>query len=124
MINYKHAAVIFDIYSKISTGAELSIDGIERLHKISHKFFEVIRGMANITNVGLKGKGARYSWGGEAPDNEFIKKATHLFEEKNRELNSHYRQASEKKEIVKILLSLSNEDFEKIRSYRNNINSK
>ena len=52
MINYKHAAVIFDIYSKISTGAELSIDGIERHHKISHKFFEVIRGMANITNAG------------------------------------------------------------------------
>lgn len=123
MINYKHAAVIFDIYSKISTGAELSIDGIERHHKISHKFFEVIRGMANITNVGLKGRGARYSWGGEAPDNEFIKKATSLFEEKNREINSRYKHNG-KKEIVDILLSLSDIDFEKIRAYRNNLNSK
>ena len=79
--------------------------------------------MANITNVGLKGKGARYSWGGEAPDNEFIKKATSLFEEKNREMNSRYKHNG-KKEIVDILLSLSDIDFEKIRAYRNNLNSK
>ena len=124
MINYKHAAVIYDLYFKISTGADFSVEAIERHHKISHKFFEVIRDLGDIKNIGLRGKGAKYSWEGEAPDEAFVIKATHLFEEKNRELNSHYRQASEKKEIVKILLSLSNEDFEKIRSYRNNINSK
>jgi len=123
MINYKHAAVIYDLYFKMSTGADFSVDAIERHHKISHKFFEVIRDLGDIKNIGLRGKGAKYSWEGEAPDEAFVIKATHLFEEKNREINSRYR-PNAKKEIVNILLSLSNEDFEKIRSYRNNINSK
>ena len=123
MINYKHAAVIYDIYFKLSTGAEISIEAIERHHKISHKFFEVIRDLADIKNIGLRGKGAKYSWGGPPPDEEFIIKATHLFEEKNREINSRYKHNG-KKEIVDILLSLSDIDFEKIRAYRNNLNSK
>ena len=123
MINYKHAAVIYDIYFKMSTGADFSVDAIERHHKISHNFFEVVRDMAQITNIGLRGGGAKYSWGGAPPDEAFVIKATHLFEEKNREINSRYKHNG-KKEIVDILLSLSDVDFEKIRAYRNNINSK
>ena len=123
MINYKHAAVIYDLYFKMSTGADFSVDAIERHHKISHKFFEVIRDLGDIKNIGLRGKGAKYSWEGEAPDEAFVIKATHLFEEKNREINSRYKHNG-KKEIVDILLSLSDVDFEKIRAYRNNLNSK
>ena len=74
MINYKHAAVIYDLYFKISTGADFSVEAIERHHKISHNFFEVVRDMAQITNFGLRGGGAKYSWGGAPPDEEFIKK--------------------------------------------------